>query len=229
MNQTDSYLQIPTRIEETAVRNVPLERGPRLIVVIPDVQNEALLANRIASLAQPSGWPVLLVGIAANADGEASLRRRLITVAAFLRDQGLPKASSVMGRTPASGVEIRLEHGRDWIGKIKALMLPDDLLACSEDESVGFPARPLNDLLCSSLNATVYTFSTLSRVTNDRPRFHKQVLPWLGSLASIGGFIALQARIVVATQGLAQTVLLLVSLLGEVGLIWLLNSWFGQA
>ena len=86
MNQLHSAVQAPA---ETHVANYaipPAKNRPRLVVVIREVEEEALLAGRIQELARARGLPVLLLGVARDSSTEAKLKRGLITIAAFLRD-----------------------------------------------------------------------------------------------------------------------------------------------
>ena len=73
---------------------------------------------------------------------------------------------------------------------------------------------------------SIYTFTGLHGPEKSRQPVVSQALSWIGSLAAVGGSLLLQARIVTAVQGGAQTALLLLTVIAEVGLIWVLNSLF---
>ena len=52
----------------------------------------------------------------------------------------------------------------------------------------------------------------------------EELLSWLGSIAIIAGFFWVQVQIDQLGKGLPQTILFLLSMMGEVYLIWLWNS-----
>lgn len=227
MNQTHADVQVSPSVQLATVHRSPEIKTQRLVVAIRDVEEEASLASRILEVAQPRGLSILLVGIAPDPMGEAGMRRKLVTIAAFINDE-----YSRMGFARRSGVspdqaEIRIECGRDWIGRLRSLLRPGDLLACYSEDSLGIWERPLSDILSSSLNMSIYTFSGLNSERRQRRNYAAQAAPWLTSLASIGGFFVLQARIVAEVQGWEQSTLLLMSLVAEAGLIWVLNSLLG--
>lgn len=216
MNQIPD-LQIESVAPVSAREMALTPTSPRLVVVIREAEEEAVLAGRIQELARQRCLSVLLVGIARDAASEAALRRSLVTIAAFL------KANS-----HASAPEIRIEQGRDWISKVRAVLTPGDTLACYSEQKAGILERPLSDTLATGLNMPVYTFAGLRGDGIRRQTMLAQIVSWAGSLASIGAFVLLQARIVMAVQGWLQSVLLLGTLLAEVGVVWLVNSLIAQ-
>lgn len=206
------------RIDAVAVRQIArTPNGPRLVVVMRQVEEEALLAGRIQEVARQRGLSVLLLGVARDAASEAALRRSLVTIAAFLE-----------ANSRACAPEIRIEQGRDWISKVRAILAPGDMLACYSEGRAGMLERPLSDVLASGLSMPVYTFAGLRGEGGRRPSILAQVVSWAGSLGSIGAFMLLQARIVIGIQGWPQSVLLLITLLAEVGTVWLVNSLSAQ-
>lgn len=217
MNQLHSAVQAPA---ETHVANYaipPAKNRPRLVVVIREVEEEALLAGRIRELARARGLPVLLLGVARDSSTEAKLKRGLITIAAFLRE----------GSAHAGTPEIQMEHGRDWMNRVTALLQPGDMLACYAEQQTAMFERPLSDLLSRGLNIPIYTFEGAGAERTSQNRL-AQAASWAGSLACIGAFLVLQARIVLAFQGWLQSALMLVALLAEVGSVWFVNSLSAQ-
>ncbi|MGE5072043.1 MAG: hypothetical protein ACM3MF_01330 [Anaerolineae bacterium] len=201
-------------------------QAPRLVVVMLDTEEEALLAGRILALAQPRSLPVVLVGIAPTAVEGARVRRKLATIAAFLK-RGSAAGHGRGAKQHDTPVGIQVEQGSDWVRGLKTLLQPNDLLACYSDEIVGLRQRPLADILSTKFSVPVYTFTGLhSAQPRPRGRMWSQALPWVSSLASIGGFLVLQARIATSAEGWAQTTLLLVTLFVEAGVIWFVNSIF---
>ncbi len=229
MNQIDSDLQVSASVRAEALKKPIVRDTQRLIVIIRDAEEEALLASRILGLAEPRGLDILLVGIAPDSAKEATLRRKLVTIAAFLNERSPRSGTALRQVIPARCVDVQMQHGRDWIGSIRSLLRPDDTIACYTGETVGMLERPLSDILASGLNRPIYTFTGLRGQQRNRQNYFAQAASWVSSIASIGGFLALQARIVTAVQGTMQSVLLLVTVLAEVGIIWGLNSLFGQS
>ena len=228
MNQLHPDLQIESAALVTATAACATSSNPRLVVVIREVQEEAMLAGRIQEVARARGLSVLLVGIARDAATEAALRRNLVTVAAFLKEGNAHAGLPLRRATSAPAPEIQIEHGRDWLSKVRANLKPGDTLACYSEEPSGLFDRPLSDTLSCAVDMPVYTFTTL-RAERSRGRdIAVQAASWIGSIASIGGFLMLQARIVLAVQGWVQSALLLITLLAEVGVVWAVNSVSGR-
>lgn len=229
MNQIDSELRVSASVGARALEMPAGRNAQRLVVMIREAEDEALLASRILGLAEPRGLDILLVGIAPDPSTEATMRRKLVTIAAFLNGQSPRSGASLRHALPARHIDIQVQHGRDWAGGIRALVQPGDTIACYSDETVGILERPLSDILASTLNMPIYTFTGLQGQQHNRQSTLAQAASWVSSIASIGGFLALQARIVTVVQGTLQTVLLLVTVLAEVGIIWGWNALFGQS
>ncbi len=227
MNEIDSAVQVSSA-PRAATPQQSLQDCQRLVVITREAEEEGLIASRILSLAEPRGLSIMLVGIASDPANEAGLRRKLVTVAAFLNERG-PRTAAMRAASPAKPVEIQMQRGRDWVAGVRSLVRPGDTVACFADEAVGLLDRPLSDTLAWALNIPIYTFTGLRVQQHNRQNIIAQAASWVSSIASIGGFFALQARIVIAVQGTMQSVLLLVTLLAEVGIIWGLNSLFGES
>ena len=219
MNRTDARLRMSSAPDMTTAGNVPVTGLRRLAVVLFEVDEEALLARQIRDVVKVRELSVLLIGVAPDPAGEAQLRRKLARIAAFLDDQN----------SRATRTQVRMEVGKDWIGGIEAFLYRDDMLACYAEQTVGVRERPLCDVLSSDLHLPIYTFSGLQGPRPHRRNYVLQIVSWLFSLASLGGFFVLQARIVTVMQGWTQSVLMLIVLLAEAGLLWLINSLLAQS
>ncbi len=228
MNQLHSDVQIQPVAPVTTYDVTRSAGGSRLVVVVREAEEEALLAGRIEELARARGLPVLLVGVARDASAEATLRRSLVTISAFLREADAYARPALRGRDATMAPEIRIECGRDWLGKVRAMLRPGDVLACYSEEQTGVFERPLSDILSAGLGTPIYTFAGLRAEQGHRQSRLAQAASWAGSLASIGGFLVLQAYIVTAVQGWIQSVLMLAALAAEVGVVWLVNSLMSQ-
>ncbi len=226
MNTSESQLQT------APVIHIPSSAGSgplvtrRLVVILLEAEEEAVLASRILVLASARYQRVLLLGVCLDPSRQTELRRRLVTIAAFLREKRLPTEANLSQSRQGLSVEIRIERGKDWIEKIKAVLRPDDALACYDEQNTGRGKKRLCDVLSSNLELPIYVFSGLHPSDPIQRNILSQAASWLGSIASLGGFFLLQARILGATQGALQTLLLILTLLAEVGVIWIWNSLF---
>ncbi len=90
MNDTQSDIQIRSILELTSGDPELATDIQRLTVVLFDVEEEALLARRILEVAVPRSLSILLIGVTPDPRGQARLRRKLATLAAFLRDWSNP-------------------------------------------------------------------------------------------------------------------------------------------
>jgi hypothetical protein len=228
MNRQTLELQAPQTLRSEPQDEGKFNGPPRLVVVFQHVEQEAMLASRILDLAHARGLRILLLGIAPDSSTAAEVRRRLVTVAAFIREEQARIGPALARGGSAHAPEIVIEAGRRWIGGVESVLREDDLLACYSQPSPGFLERPLDGILGSALNRAVYIFTGPPVPRSGLRHTLGQAAAWLGSLASIAGFLLLEMRIVPMAAGWVQTALLLILLGVEVGWIWLWNSWFGS-
>jgi hypothetical protein len=181
----------------------------RLVVVLTACVDEVLLAGHILDVAGMRG--VLLLGISLDFVREAELRRSFALLAAFIRSKG-------------NSVEIIMEHGPDWWQRIPSYLTSDDLLSCCLDQEAPASRRRLHDLLAVNLDRPVYLFSGAEPWPEAARSYGRRLAPWLSSLAVIVGFLILQISVSRLSFGASTNLLLILSLLPEVGLIWLCNS-----
>lgn len=184
----------------------------RLLVVIPaDVEDEqVLLATRILKLTKPRGLQVYLIGICREIQEEAELKRKLILLAALLRDAHLL-------------TEISIESGPNWLEKVKAVCGPNDLVACYSESSPRLNRKPLSDLLTIALERPVYVFHPMSFPKLTTAERIAESLAWLRSILVLVGFLILQIKLVQMPNNWVNSSLLYLSLFLEVGLLWVLN------
>ncbi len=186
----------------------------KLLVVLSGVSEPAALAGRILAQARSGDQPVLLIGVASTIDAETDLHRRLVPVEAFIASQG-------------HQVEIKTESGRDWLERVRREFASSDIVACYEHDGFGGRREPLSDVLARGLQAPVRDLTDFLRRAAGRRPILPQAAAWAGSILLIVGFLALQAKIVLEMQGWPQNVSLLMTIVAEVGLIWLWNSLLG--
>jgi hypothetical protein len=122
--------------------------------------------------------------------------------------------------------EIMIDHGNDWIREVKNIWRPGDILACYPGQKIGLMRKPLEQVLRSTLKASIYILSNEQPVKKPMSRVFWQGTSWLGSFAIIGGFFWVESKIVELPQDWAHTSLLYVCIFVEIALIWLWNSIF---
>src|SRR3989304_3858114 len=81
--------------------------APRLIVLFPASETDTPdLEHRIWEIARSLHLNVLLLSLTSDYDEEAQLRRKLITMAAVIKD-------------PYVSTDIMIEHGNDWVKQVR--------------------------------------------------------------------------------------------------------------
>jgi hypothetical protein len=191
-----------------------LNPGPRLIVLFPASEaNTPDLSNRIWEIAQSLSLNVLILSLSNDFAEESRLRRKLIGMAAVIKD---PKVST----------DIMIEHGNDWVKQVTKIWHEGDILACFSGYKVGFMRQPLDQILGSSLQAPIYILSDYQPTTNPASTFILRAMPWLGSLAILGGFLWAEIKIVQLPQDWAHTALIYICIFVEAALIYFWNSLF---
>ncbi len=226
MNRSDPLVETASLIRLPSTDNSDPAETARLVVVILNTEEEAALAGRILTLVQPNKLHVLLLGVCSDRAKATELRRKLVTIAAFIRDESRLGGADSKGNNSGLNVEIEVAQGKGWIAQTKALLRPTDRLACYSEQSVGGRGKPLSDVLSSHFNMPLYVFSGLSASLPAQRNIFSQAASWICPIASIIGFLLLQIRIAGTVYGWAQTVLLLLTIFAEIGLIWIWNSLF---
>jgi len=192
------------------------ERGPtnRLIVLFPaqaaDSPNQS---RRIWEIATSFGLSVLLLSLCDDYYEESQLRRQLITMAALVGDSHIC-------------ADIRIDHGSDWLGSVRKIYRPGDVIACYAGQRVGLMQKPLHEILRLQWDATIYVLSADEPIKNSKPKFISQVAFWLGALAIVGSFLWLEVNMVQLPQDWAHNFLFYLCVFVEIGILWFWNSFF---
>lgn len=213
MNKLDSPLQTPTFVVDHALHS-DQDAVHRLIVLIPAASDYAAATRRVWELANALGASVQLLGLCKDAEQEPSLRRQLVTMASLLHD----------GRV---STELKLEFGTNWVRAVKRNYQVGDMIVCFAEQRAGLLHKPLNEILQSNLNAPIYILSSLQPQTLPQTNWLSQIIAWSGLLGIIAGFFVLQVRITTLSPDWAQTALMILSVISEIGLIWGWNSLSG--
>jgi hypothetical protein len=220
MNKLDIYRPSdgPAIVSEpSTLHSVSVDRGlqtaSRLLVLVPADSDHTAMMHQVWKLAQETGMHVQFLSLCKDLAQEPALRRALITMSALIQD----------GRVCA---EVNVEIGTSWVDVVKRNYQTGDMVVCFAEQRVGLLQRPLSQILESDLRAPVYVLSGLSPESHSRSNWSSQFMTWLGSTGIIVGATLLQIQITSISQDWAQTTLLILSVLGEVWLIWAWNSLF---
>jgi hypothetical protein len=221
MNKLDSkpltpdFAITPTPYPNPSTRSGQwLEPAPRLIVLFPTSEPDTPdLEHRIWEIARSLQLNVLLLSLTNDLDEESQLRRKLITMAAMIKD-------------PNVSTDIMIKHGNDWVEQVKKLWRKGDIVACYAGQKVGLMRKALDQILRSRLNMPVYILADARSVKNSKSTFLSHFLFWLGSLAILSGFFWVEAKLVQLPQDWAHTTLIYVCIFLEFAIILLWNSLF---
>ncbi len=212
MNKLDTKLQNPSFV---IAPDSPVDLMParRFIVLIPADSDYRDSAHRIWEFANAADASVLFLGLCRDAAEEPGLRRGLTTLAALVNDVRI-------------ATEIKIEIGTNWVHAVRANYQHGDVIMCFAEPQAGLWHRPLPQILKSNFDAPVYIL-TGSTVPETVPaNWLAQAVAWIGSLGILVGSFLVQIRISTLSQNWAQTILLSISVLFEIGLIWGWNSLF---
>ncbi len=209
---TPSFTQLPTVEPDASIRMVNPQLPRRLIILIPPDSDCTSLTRRICKLASETNSDVQLLGLCKDPNQELALRRELVTVSALMRDAKV-------------FVEMRVEVGSNWPDAVKRDYQDGDMLVCIAEQPVGIRRRPLSQILESTLKAPVYILSE-TKSTVSHSNVFSQVITWSGFIGIIIGFFILQVKISQLPNDWFQTLLFILLLIPEFGLIWVWNSLF---
>jgi hypothetical protein len=211
--KTGAQTVIPTLQNVNNPPNAAPELAGRLIALIPTDADYSNATKRIWQLATTTGMHIQLIGLCKDLSQEPSIRRGLITMSALIRD----------GRVCA---EAKVEIGTNWVDVVKHNYQSGDMVVCFADQRAGVFQRPLSQILESNIKAPVYVLSGLSHQTASQSNWLSQIMAWIGSIAIIIASTFLQIRLISLPQDWVQTTLLILSMIGEIWLIWGCNSLF---
>ena len=182
----------------------------RLIVLVSEADwDDPELPGRIWTLASSRGSAVSLLGLIPEAAREPQARRQLISMAAAIQDSRIPAG-------------ILVEVGNDWVGQVRSVWQPGDLVVCT---AAGLRQRSLSQLLSSSLQVPVHVLTDLRAAPDSGPGLLRQIVSWGGALGILGGFLWLQIALGQPPRDAGQSLLLALTVLAEVSLLWIWNSF----
>jgi hypothetical protein len=213
MDKHNSLRQAPT-----FVINYPSQSGHDpvhcLIVLVPPASDYAAATQRVWELAISLGARVQLLGLCKDAEQELALRRQLVTMASLLQD----------GRV---STELKVESGTNWVQAVKRNYQAGAMIVCFAEQHTGPLHKPLSQILQSNLHAPLYILSGLHPQNLSQTNWFSQIIAWAGLLGIIAVFFLLQVRITSLPPDWAQTTLMILSVIGEIWLIWGWNNLIG--
>lgn len=191
-----------------------LESARRLIVLVPAEADYTAATRRIWELAHALECDILFLSLVAEEAQEASVHRQLITMAAMVQD----------GILSAEG---RVEAGSNWVNAVRSHVEEGDMIVCFAEQRAGLLRRPLSQILQAKLEAPVYILSGLSSQNLSHSDWLYQTIAWAGSIGIILGSAFLQIRITTLPADWVQSTLMILSVIGEMWLIWGWNNLSG--
>jgi hypothetical protein len=191
-----------------------LKNAQRLIVPIQDPEADLNpVARRVWELASATGADIKFIGFCNDSTKELSLRRTLTTLSAMVNDEHVC-------------AEFELVSGRDFLGALKSRLQSGDTVVYWRDSDTGLLRRSANSILQADLGTPVYFLSGLASPVKPHSDWLRQVAAWFGFLIIIAGFFWLQVEIG-HLEKIAAMILQVLSIGGEVGLVWIWNSLLG--
>lgn len=216
MNKLDvhapSFTSIPAAEPHISLQTLEVERSRHLIVLVPPDSDCSGLTRRLCKLATETASDIELLGVCKDLSQEPALRRELVTVSALIRDANIY-------------VDIKIEVESSWMEAIRHTYQDGDMIVCIAEQTVGVRRKPLSRILESTLKAPIYILSDAKPAQGLSPLV-SQVIAWAGFLGIIAGFFLLQVKIAQLPKDWSQTLLFILLLIPELGLIWFWNSIF---
>jgi hypothetical protein len=120
---------------------------------------------------------------------------------------------------------MQVEVGTDWLSIVKCNYQEGDMLVCITEQPVGLRRRPLSQILESTLKAPIYVLSQ-TKSPQFQSNLISQVIAWSGFIGIVAAFFILQVKISQLPKDWSQTLLFILLLIPEFGLIWVWNSLF---
>lgn len=182
------------------------ETGCRFIVPVTNPEADlTAIARRVWELANATGTRVQFLGLCNDAMREPGLRRALATMSAMVNYGNVPAESEIL-------------FVRDWVDGVKSHVQAGDTVICWHEQC--------SRLMRTNLDVPVHIIPEIKTRNQPRSNWAAQAAAWIGSIAIIIIFFFLQVEFDRLDKGWVTLVQLL-SVLGEFGLIWFWNKLFG--
>lgn len=191
----------------------------RLIVLIPpQITDEAEISKYILNLAQTRNADVFLVMLVSSYEDEAIGYLRISTITAFLLGFHF-------------NVESKILWGRSWYKAIRQFVHLGDMVVCPKEVNTPrgiFFRESLSDQLIRNLTAPVQTFSGFTYHTQSSPwDIARKFVFWLGIISILVGFFWIDSSIDLSITGWVSNIVLIILVIVEVVAIYFWNSILG--
>jgi hypothetical protein len=204
-----------TSIQETTSLRVDAETPQRIIVLVPDAEIDLVYATKkICEIAVSVEGSIEFIGLCADSYREPGLHRQLVTLSALMENEKIP-------------VQSRIEIGNNWQNVLRTESREEDIIVCFSGVSAGPSRKPINRILESATQSTIYVISVLTPQAHpSRSERLSNSLAWIGSIAIVIGLFWLQTIITRLPSDWERTLLLCLSVFVGFGMIWIWNSLF---
>jgi len=179
------------------------ETGCRFIVPVTSPEADLTpITRRVWDLANATNSRVQFLGLCDDAMHEPALRRTLATVSAMMNYGNVSAESAIL-------------LGRNWLENLKTHVQAGDAIIYWNEQYA--------KLLQVDLGVPIYVIPELKSGKGLRSNWSTQAAAWIGSIAIIVFFFFMQVQIEHFAKNWA-TVMQLLSVVGEFGLIWFWND-----
>jgi hypothetical protein len=189
-----------------------LTASKRLVVLVPPGEfEEREFALKVGRIGQWGRKDILLVGLASEPIQDSRLRRRMATLASFLR-------------TPHIETSYTLLYRENWLQALRELLNDDDRVICLENHNTTgrlFRQVSLAQTLASKLAIPVCVMQGLRFEVDEGSRWAavREFLVWVSMLLTLVLFLLLQIRIQQVVPGTLGLMFELISIVIEVLII----------
>ena len=206
--QQSLTISIASRSDLSTHSEARLEPARRLIVLVPSLEADfTAVTQRVWELANATEAQIKFISLCDDAAQESSLRRKLATLAAIMKEGHVSAEAEVIS-------------GRNWVEAVKARRQTGDMVVCCAEQRTGWLQRPLSQILQSDLDTPLFIISGLYPQNVSRVNF-TQIIAWIGFIAIILGFFVLQVKI----DRVAKDLTIILQLLTTTVEFWLIWSW----
>jgi hypothetical protein len=217
-NLVDKSNELTTHKPLTAPAK-PLPKKNRLIILLPpQITDEAGLSRFILGLAQTNDSDVILLMLVSKFEDESIGHIKLSTINAILLGFHFK-------------IDTQIIWGKSWINAIKQFISSGDVIVCPKDlkTSMGlFLQVPLSNQLIRQLTNPVQTYSGFIRYEHFSPwNLIRTIVYWLGIFLIMGCFFWIESKTGFSQLGGVGTFDLILLVIVEIGALYFWSSFLG--
>jgi hypothetical protein len=211
---SNKLTQVPTIWQSTGA----IAKNRLIVLVPPQICNEADFSKYIIKLASANNSDVLLIMVVSNYEDETTGRLRVSTISAYLSGFAVK-------------VEIQIIWGKSWINSIEQIIQPGDAIICPTELNTKTKIifrEQLSDQLVRNLNAPVNAYSGFVIQAHTTPReILMKLLYWVGIILIVVGFFYVETTIDKSVIGWVNNFIEILLVIVEVGALYLWSSLLG--